>query len=111
MDTIKKIPGYTGTLRAAKPPAPYDSYEEDVASISASMNSSLFGPAVHKPVDMSATHSAMVQGAAVWKTQFAPDTTFHTRGSPEKSLMEAELQRRQLERTRKEGLAAKAAAK
>ena len=99
--------GYTGKFSTEKAPPPYDSYAEDVAAISSALNSSLCGPAVYATPMISSAHAAMGQTAAAWRDGYAADRTFHTTDSPEKRLMEAELRRRQLDKTRKEGTAAK----
>ena len=103
MGSKSHIPGYTG-VRASKPAAPYEAYHEDLAAISTALNSSLSGPAVYATPAQSSTQEQMAKTAAAWQQGFQPDRTFHTRGSPEKSLIEAELKRRTIERTRREGL-------
>jgi hypothetical protein len=96
-------PGYTG-VRAQRPDAPYEQYFEDLAAISSSLNSGISGPAVFPTPTESSTHATMRATAKVWQEGFQPDRTFHTQASPEKSLIEAELKRRNIDRTRKEGL-------
>eukprot|EP00047_Mylnosiga_fluctuans_P001892 m.222334 g.222334 ORF g.222334 m.222334 type:complete len:114 (+) comp10741_c0_seq1:70-411(+) len=107
----KPIPGYTGKIQKNAPAAPYDAYKDDLAAISTALNSNFSGPAVYATAKLSSTQQTMLNTSAAWDAGIPLDRTHHTFDSAEKRLVEAELQRRNLERTQREGLAGKETSK
>lgn len=96
-DETQMIPGYTGKTGAGrkligKPPAPYEEYDADMEELATYSRSNLFPGSTHDESRMeSSTHRTLKQTGKVWEKGYEVDSTFHTKWSEDKDVMELTL--------------------
>jgi len=92
------IPGYTGKTNSqrklvGKPERPYPEYDQDMLTLATAARQNLFPGAVHNPEVMtSTTHRVLKETGKVWENgNYEVDTTFHTKWSEDKDVMDLTL--------------------